>query len=244
MRTVRLSHASVFEGPVRIINRWSPLRGDTRPPLSFVSADIQLEAKACCALQACLQAVGLTKEIVPVSGWRSRAQQQQIWDESLAENGESYTRCYVAPPACSEHEAGLAIDLAKKAAHIDFICPAFSYDGACGLFRREAARFGFIERYQKDKEAVTGISAEPWHFRYVGLPHARLIEENGLCLEEYPGFLAANARRVSLADGNTARVFYVPCEREGVTLTLPETPFEISGDNQKGFIVTVWEGCL
>ena len=82
----------------------------------------------------------------------------------------------MALPGCSEHQTGLAIDLGKAAGYIDFIRPAFPYDGVCGRFRRLAARYGFIERYQRGKEEVTGISAEPWHFRYVGAPHAQLME--------------------------------------------------------------------
>ena len=51
--------------------------------------------------------------IVPVSGWRSRKEQQAIWDDTLAKQGEAFTRSYVALPGCSEHETGLAIDLAE-----------------------------------------------------------------------------------------------------------------------------------
>ena len=45
--------------------------------------------------------------------------------------------------------------------------------------------YGFILRYPKDKEDITGISYEPWHYRYVGREHARAIRESGVCLEEY-----------------------------------------------------------
>ena len=69
--------------------------------------------------------------------------------------------------------------------HMDFICPEFPYDGICGHFRALAPDYGFILRYTKEKEAITGISEEPWHFRYVGVPHARIITDRGLCLEEY-----------------------------------------------------------
>ena len=148
-------------------------------------------------LSACIQKAGGQREIVPVSGWRSQQEQQRIWDDSMAEHGETFTRQYVALPGCSEHQTGLAIDLGKAAGYIDFIRPAFPYDGVCGRFRRLAARYGFIERYQRGKEEVTGISAEPWHFRYVGAPHAQLMETNGLCLEEYRDFAAGSPERRS-----------------------------------------------
>ena len=58
-------------------------------------------------------------------------------------------------------------------------------DGAAG--GKHAAEYGFILRYPKDKEDVTGIIWEPWHFRYVGVENAQKIKDSGLCLEEYLG---------------------------------------------------------
>ena len=95
------------------------------------------------------------------------------------------TRKFVAYPGCSEHQTGLAIDLGANLPEIDFICPEFPDTGIFGKFREKAADFGFIERYPKGKEAVTGIGAEPWHFRYVGVPHAAVMKAGGLVLEEY-----------------------------------------------------------
>ena len=53
-----------------------------------------------------------------------------------------------------------------------------------------AHRFGFILRYQQNKESITGYNFEPWHFRYVGKVHAGFIYENELTLEEYLALLA------------------------------------------------------
>ena len=175
-----------------------------------------------------------------MSGWRSQQEQQRIWDDSMAEHGETFTRQYVALPGCSEHQTGLAIDLGKAAGYIDFIRPAFPYDGVCGRFRRLAARYGFIERYQWGKEEVTGISAEPWHFRYVGAPHAQLMETNGLCLEEYRDFLRQGPRSVALENGRMAQVFYVPAAGAVTEVEVPEGCCQISGDNVEGFILTWW----
>lgn len=125
------------------------------------------------------------EEIVPVSGWRSRDEQQAIWDSSLRENGLTFTQKYVALPGHSEHQTGLAIDLGLRQEQIDFICPEFPDSGICRLFREMAPDYGFILRYPPGKEHITGISHEPWHFRYVGRPHARIMEQKGLTLEEY-----------------------------------------------------------
>ena len=245
MRTVCLPGARVFTGPLVLVNRQHPLRcgtGDTLTAVDDRHPEIRLDRQAARLLSACIQKVGGGAEIVPVSGWRSQAEQQQIWDDTLSESGPDFTRKYVAYPGCSEHQTGLAIDLGRAAGYIDFIRPAFPYDGTCGAFRRAAASYGFIERYRRGKESLTGIAPEPWHFRYVGVPHARLMEENDLCLEEYSGFLRQRPRSCPLPDGRLAQVFYVPCAGEVTELQLPDGCCQISGDNVGGFIVTAW-GC-
>ena len=80
---------------------------------------------------------------------------------------------------CSEHQTGLAIDLGLASEEIDVIRPNFPYSGVCAAFRKQAADYGFILRYPAGKEAVTGIAYEPWHFRYVGVPHARFMLNRG-----------------------------------------------------------------
>ena len=245
MRTVCLPGARVFTGPLVLVNRQHPLRcgtGDTLTAVDDRHPEIRLDRQAARLLSACIQKVGGGAEIVPVSGWRSQAEQQQIWDDTLSESGPDFTRKYVAYPGCSEHQTGLAIDLGRAAGHIDFIRPAFPYDGTCGAFRRAAASYGFIERYRRGKESLTGIAPEPWHFRYVGAPHARLMEENGLCLEEYTDFLRERPRSCPLPDGRLAQVFYVPCAGEETEIQLPDGCCQISGDNVGGFVVTAW-GC-
>ena len=242
MRQVTLTRDRIHAGPLILVNPAHPLQGEA-PDL--VAADerwpeILLERRAARLLGACIQAIGGERAIVPVSGWRSQREQQTIWDETWEREGEAFTRRYVALPGCSEHQTGLAIDLGKAAPEIDFIRPDFPMDGLCGAFRRCAARYGFIQRYRREKEALTGIAEEPWHFRYVGAPHAALLEENGLCLEEYRDFIAQRPRLCRLEGGRTAQVSYVPCPGRTVELMLPEGCCQISGDNQEGFFLTVW----
>lgn len=246
MRTVHLSRAQIFTGPLLLVNREHPLKNASPAALVPVDSrhpDILLEYRAVQLLTACIQKVGGAREIVPVSGWRSQEEQQRIWDDSMAESGETFTRQYVALPGCSEHQTGLAIDLGRAARHIDFIRPAFPYDGACGKFRRLAAQYGFIERYQHGKEEITGIAHEPWHFRYVGTPHAQLMVEHGLCLEEYRDFLRQGPQSCLLLNGKMAQVFYVPSTGETTDVELPDGCCQVSGDNVDGFIVTAWGTC-
>ena len=150
MRTVSIPREQIFQGPLGLVNRAHPLHEKEQSALTSVDPhhpDILLESRARQLLSACIQKAGGQREIVPVSGWRSQQEQQRIWDDSMAEHGETFTRQYVALPGCSEHQTGLAIDLGKAAGYIDFIRPAFPYDGVCGRFRRLAARYGFIELF-------------------------------------------------------------------------------------------------
>lgn len=245
MRTVVLSKEKVFSGPLVLVNRQHPLQTASAGSLTPVDdryPEILLDRQAARLLASCIQKVRGEGEIVPVSGWRSEAEQQRIWEDTLAESGSEFTNQYVALPGCSEHQTGLAIDVGKAAEKIDFIRPAFPDEGVCGAFRRIAAQYGFIQRYRREKEALTGIAEEPWHFRYVGAPHALLMQDHDLCLEEYAAFLRQNVPTCLLPNGQIARVFYVPCAGEETEITLPEGCCQISGDNDGGFIVTCW-GC-
>lgn len=185
---------------LRLINRDSaPVEhgaGERERLLPVGGTDVLMERQAACALERLMERIDGWRAIVPVSGWRSGAGQKQIWEDCLRENGLEFTKTYVALPGHSEHESGLAIDLGLKKDEIDFIRPDFPYDGICGIFRELAPDYGFIERYPKGKEAVTGIGYEPWHFRYVGTPHARILTEAGLVLEEYVARLSREKRNM------------------------------------------------
>lgn len=246
-RQLTLDRSQVFEGPLVLVNPSHPIRREGL--MELVPADpgyprVLLERRTAWLLQACLQSIRARGAIVPVSGWRSRREQQEIWDDTLRQQGEEFTRSYVALPGCSEHQTGLAIDLGAAAEHIDFIRPEFPAEGVCGNFRRVAASYGFVQRYRRDKEALTSIAEEPWHFRYVGAPHARLMEENHLCLEEYGDFVRAKPRRCRMPDGKTATVTYLPCPGPAVELEEPEGCYQLSGDNDGGFFLTVWGNLL
>ena len=178
-----------MRGTLYLVNRAHPLAGEPEAealvPVDDSHPRIRLHARAKTMLEQLLTAVGGRGAIVPVSGYRPRSEQQAIWDDSLAEHGQKFTETYVARPGCSEHQTGLAIDLGENVPGLDFIRPSFPDHGICGRCRARAADFGFLLRYPRGKEAVTGIGWEPWHFRYVGTPWAREIAGRGLTLEEY-----------------------------------------------------------
>ena len=233
----------IHSGLLILVNAEHPIRRRERPVLAPAApgSDVLLDTRAAAMLTGLISRLGAAGEIVPVSGWRSMREQREIWDGSLAENGTEFTRKYVALPGCSEHQTGLAIDLALRSDNIDFIRPDFPYDGICGRFRALAADYGFIERYQAGKEHITGIAAEPWHFRYVGRPHARLMSDNGLCLEEYVELLRSYPYPERLLETRggvyEADVGFAFAKSK---LELPDAPYQISGNNVDGYIYTLW----
>ena len=112
MRAARYSRRQMRSGPLVLVNRQHPLAEEPRQLLTAADErypNILLERQAARLLAACIQAAGGAREIVPVSGWRSQAEQQAIWEDTLQRRGEAFTRQYVAVPGCSEHQTGLAI---------------------------------------------------------------------------------------------------------------------------------------
>lgn len=204
-----------------------------------VSGGVLLERAAARALRGLVSAVGGDGSVLAVSGFRSREEQAAIWDEAVAENGAAFARSYVARPGCSEHETGLAVDVTLSTEPYDFIRPSFPDEGIGREFRRRAAWFGFIERYRAGEEPVTGIAAEPWHFRYVGA-HAPVVEQLDLSLETYVALLrrGTSAERPLRACG--LLIWWQP-EGEPV----PRTPSPLIGasvTNEGGIVLVRRDG--
>ncbi|HZJ56678.1 MAG TPA: M15 family metallopeptidase, partial [Clostridia bacterium] len=98
------------------------------------------------------------------------------------EEAKKLTEKYIAVPGTSEHEIGLAVDFNTLKAEFEN-AEAFKWLDA------NAHKYGFILRYPEDKQFITKIKYEPWHFRYVGPAHAQIMKSNNLCLEEYIDYL-------------------------------------------------------
>jgi len=122
--------------------------------------------------------------IIVDSGYRSYQYQQVIWDNSVAKRGIEETKKSVAPPGSSEHQSGLAFDIAymRNGVYSDNVK---SDDIEIKWLINNAHRFGFILRYPKGKENITGYKFEPWHYRFVGLELAALLHQEEITLEEY-----------------------------------------------------------
>lgn len=119
-------------------------------------------------------------EMPIVSGFRSYRTQTAIFNNYVANYGEAEANTFSARPGESEHQTGMAIDITSLNQ---------SYgDTAEGMWLAENChKFGFIIRFQADKEDITGYIYEPWHVRYLGKSTARLVHDSGLALEEFLG---------------------------------------------------------
>lgn len=249
MRTITLNEADIHMGSLILVSRDYPYAADTEKnilvPVSYSFPDIVMNPTAVNFLHTALVRISAGDAIVPVSAYRSLQEQTQIYNSSLKDNGEDFTKKYVALPNHSEHQTALAIDLGLNRENIDFIRPDFPYDGICEAFRNTALDYGFVQRYTKDKEKLTGICEEPWHFRYVGYPHSKIMTKLGLCLEEYIEYVKRFNKKHRLvhkfSDSISIEVFYVPSQGEETVIELPKNSvYQVSGNNADGFIITVW----
>ncbi len=105
---------------------------------------VLLDSNAIKLLSSLMDKLNGWEQIAAVSGFQSMQEQKVIYSQSLKDNGKTFTEKFVALPGHSEHQTGLAIDLALKQEYIDFICPDFPYTGICQTFRQEAISYGFI----------------------------------------------------------------------------------------------------
>ena len=163
------------------------------------------------------------------SGYRGYAEQERTYEEMA-------DKSYVQPAGHSEHETGLAADImAKGVSQSDM---GVSAEGQ--WLAENAWKYGFILRYPMDKTQATGISYEPWHFRYVGQPHAWYCAKNGLCYEEYISFLKSRGGYTATLDGKTYSVLYETPEN-GIIYVPEGRNYSVSDDNTGGYIITAWK---
>lgn len=117
------------------------------------------------------------------SGFRSFAESENLYNSYAISNGKEYAEKYVAKKGTSEHNTGLAFDFILSSDKNSY---KTNYDSDEYFYLENIAYlYGFIIRYPKDKENITGFSYEPWHLRYVGTNLAKYLKKNNLTLEEY-----------------------------------------------------------
>ena len=180
--------------------------------------------------------------LIVYGSYRSNEFQQQLYDQFTANTAGDGEAPIVARPGFSEHETGYAFDFSETESY------DYQGEGDFQWLNQNCHKYGFIIRYAEDKEDITEYRKEPWHFRYVGSPHAKYMTENNLCLEEYIELLRNayhySGEHLKIADeyGSPYEIYFYPSDdgEEYTNVPLPTgVKFDISGNNVDGFIVTV-----
>lgn len=176
-----------------LANAENPLPQDWSIQTEEVQNGYEMDKRAAPAMREMIQAAkedGV--ELMLCSAYRSVEKQQQLFDRSqqaYMAQGMSEEKAYAktatetAIPGTSEHQTGLAADIVTPT--YQMLDAGFADTPAGQWLSEHAAEYGFVLRYPQDKQEVTGIIYESWHYRFVGKTHAKLMKESGLCLEEY-----------------------------------------------------------
>lgn len=128
--------------------------------------------------------------LIVQSGYRSYSSQTQILKDKTRAIGRTKALLLVAKPGYSEHQTGLAADFAAYG--VSTLTTSFAKTKAGIWLAANAYQYGFVLRYPKGKTVITGYNFEPWHFRYVGIPVATEMHDQGVqTLEEFYGLPAA-----------------------------------------------------
>ncbi len=183
-----------------LVNKMYPLEDDYKPDdlvdvdvkfsINYADEKRKLRQEAAEALEAMFECAGKSGvELIGVSGFRSFERQKTIYNNNLIYQGYDHTNKYSARPGRSEHQTGWAIDISCESMDGN-LTDEFIGTPEGQWVKKNCFRFGFVVRYPKSKEDITGYSYEPWHIRYVGYDLARYLYEQGITLDEYYGYEA------------------------------------------------------
>ena len=163
-------------------------------------------AEALCAMNAVMREIDGFQDMYLKSAYRSYRTQKTMYNNRLKKhNGKDDG--WVSKPGASDHQTGLGCDVipynwTKKSGMNE----KMMQEEECQWMAEHCQEYGFIIRYPADKKEITEINTEPWHLRYVGIPAATYIMENGLCLEEFVQELQAAIENYVAAGGDPAKV--------------------------------------
>ena len=129
---------------------------------------------------------GLT--LIVNSSYRTYEVQKEIYDDYDDNRGREYADKYAARPDFSEHQTGLSIDIFSPGSNME----TFEGTDEFKWLSENSYKYGFILRYPKNKEDITGYSYEAWHYRYVGKDLAKKVYDSGLTYDEYYAYYLDN----------------------------------------------------
>ncbi len=181
-----------------------------------------------------------------LSGYRSYETQTWLMENEISTfRGQGYdlakakelAATQVAPPGASEHQTGMALDVDTYEGYT--LDENFGLTAAGKWLAANSWKYGYILRYAKDKINITGYIYEPWHFRYVGVPHAEYMYKNNLCLEEYYDQLKRDGYlEFTTYNGYTYYVYYSDRDISG-QLDGVVTCLSVADPARSGYLITV-----
>ena len=194
--TTSTTEKEINDGKLILVNYENALPEDYKIELSNIDETRKFDSRAIDELNKMMKAMkndGI-KNIWVQSSYRSIEYQQGLFNEEVntyiaqgktKEEAEKLTLKKINKPGTSEHNLGLAVDFN----YVDY-----NFDKLKGFqwLQENAEKYGFILRYKKEKEDITKVDYEPWHWRYVGVENAKKMNELDMCLEEYIDYLKAN----------------------------------------------------
>ena len=252
-----LSHDAVYEGHLILVNAQVPYRFPETNRLVGVydnksdgykvkDRNVQVDEDMMGPLDAMLhdfhEATG-NGEVLALSGFRTYDYQKTLLANKVNEVGAVEASKWVAPPGGSEHHTGYAMDLGvfNQFGRLE----DYTGEGVYSWINQSCYKYGFIVRYDEEKSDLTGVSYEPWHFRFVGKPHAYIMTQQGICMEEYIDYLkqfpfGRQHLQIEDYDGKRYEIYYVKAEQGDTQVPVPTgRAYTLSGNNVDGFIVTV-----
>ncbi|MCQ4087861.1 D-alanyl-D-alanine carboxypeptidase family protein [Saccharibacillus sp. JS10] len=240
-QSLEVSDEELYSGDLLLVNSEYPIHPPgTQPdvtklfgnseltgPAALLDSELQLSRRVALKFVVMVDAAaqdGVSRFLIS-SGYRDEREQSRLYKEKGAE--------YALSPGYSEHHLGLALDIGSTEGTM-----AEAKEGQ--WLAKHAAQYGFVLRYPAHKVGITGISFEPWHFRYVGLPHSVLMQKNDMVLEEYLNRLQDQSSISTTIEGKKYEVYYYAPDQL-TKLKIPNNrDYALSGDNRGGLILTVY----
>lgn len=183
-----------------LINKQHKVGSDYEPENLVIPSgcDYQMEQTAANALSDMLSAARADgySDLILYSGYRTYSSQKNKFETRTQRYlNEGYSQAqaeekageYIAPPGSSEHHTGLAADVcsSKIVSKFGYLDDSFDSTDEYKWLKEHCAEYGFIMRYRKDAEDITGFLYEPWHYRYIGVEHAKACTELSITYDEY-----------------------------------------------------------
>lgn len=235
-----ISASRIYQGNLLLVNKDYALHpegitsdiislaehGELTAGYALLDNSIQLSKTVALQFSRMIEAAGGdgVSQFLISSGYRDKDKQKQLYEEKGAD--------YALPPGHSEHNLGLSLDIGSSQMEM-----SRAPEGR--WLEANAWDYGFILRYPKDKSDITGIQYEPWHFRYVGLPHSIIMRDKNYTLEEYLDFLKEQQSVTLKVKGIVYNISYYPVTGSSTFIPIPAgQQYDISGNNMDGVIVT------